>query len=82
LFNEQYEGAMPFEGYRYGLRFDTNEAGLYDYVTNQLVAKYIWGITPSDDYKNAEGTSIAVKFRKSLCEKAIPSEGSYKLLSY
>ncbi len=82
LFEEQYQGAMEFEGYRYGLRFDVNEAGLYDYVTNQLLAKYIWGITPSDDYKNEAGTSIAVRFRKELCDVISLGEGEYKLLAY
>ena len=62
------------------MRFDRNEAGLYDYATNQLVAKYIWGITPSEEYFNAEQHTISIKFRKSLLNERLPGEEDYRLL--
>ena len=80
LFEAQYRDGTLVDGYRYGVRYDQNEAGLYDYVTNQLVAKYIWGITPSDDYFNAEQKKIAVRFRKSLLNGLLPEKGHCRLL--
>jgi hypothetical protein len=80
LFESQYRDGTLIDGYRYGVRYDQNEAGLYDYVTNQLVAKYIWGITPSDDYFNTEQKKIAVRFRKSLLGGLLPQKGLCRLL--
>jgi hypothetical protein len=80
LFESQYHDGTLVDGYRFGVRYDQNEAGLYDYVTNQLVAKYIWGITPSDDYFNAEQKKIAVRFRKSLLNGLLPEKGQCRLL--
>lgn len=80
LFDSQYEGNFPFEGYRYGIRYDQHEVGLYDYATNRLMAKYIWGITPSDEYFDAEAKTIRVRFRTDLLEGPPPGSGDYKLL--
>lgn len=66
LFEEQYGVTQPFEGYRYGVRFDQNEAGLYDYATNELVAKYIWGITPSEEYFDQSARTVKIRFRADL----------------
>jgi hypothetical protein len=68
LFDEQYQGQREYEGYRFGIRYDQYEVGLYDYVTNQLVAKYIWGITPSDDYFDREKNKISIRFRENLVD--------------
>jgi hypothetical protein len=80
LFESQYHDGTLVDGYRYGVRYDQNEAGLYDYVTNQLVAKYIWGITPSEDYFSAGQKKIAVRFRKSLLNGLLPERGQCRLL--
>ena len=80
LFTSQYEGQVPFEGHRYGVRFDQYEAGLYDYASNQLVAKYIWGITPSDAYYDSSGRTITVRFRKTLMNGQLPDRATYRLL--
>jgi len=80
LFLEQYGEDVAFEGHRFGVRYDQNEAGLYDYATNQLLAKYIWGITPSDDYFDAERGRIMIKFRKSLLNGRQPHENDCRLL--
>ena len=82
LFEEQYQTEMPFEGYRYGVRFDRNEIGLYDYVTNRLVAKYIWGIDPSDDYYDEATGTVAVKIRKALVDGHLPQKKSCDFISY
>ncbi len=80
LFEEHYGDAQEFSGYRYSVRVDQNEAGLYDYVTNQLIAKYIWGITPSDEYYDAESNRITVRFRKELLGKEKPRQDDFILL--
>jgi len=80
LFMEQYGGEIGFEGHRFGVRYDQNEAGLYDYATNQLLAKYIWGITPSDDYFDSDHKRVMIKFRRSFLEDQRPGEENCKLL--
>ena len=66
LFGEQFKTGPAFTGYRYSVRFDQFEVGLYDYATNQLLAKYIWGITPSDAYYEEASRTVRVCFKKSM----------------
>ena len=80
LFEEQYGFAQPFDGYRYGVRFDQNEAGLYDYATNELVAKYIWGITPSDEYFDPANRTIRIRFRADLLKDVFSRKQPCQLL--
>lgn len=78
LFEEQFQGAVAFEGYRYGVRFDRNEAGLYDYGTNELVAKYIWGITPLEGYYDPGANSIYIKFKMAVFGNRAPDFKDFK----
>ncbi len=39
-----------YQGEHYALRFDTKEAGLYDYYVNRLEAKYVKSFRPSERY--------------------------------
>jgi len=80
LYQEQFPGEQ-FDGYRFGVVYDQNEAGLYDYATNQLMAKFIWGLSPSDNYFDADANKITIKFRKDLLNKQLPRKNEYKLLS-
>jgi len=80
LFQSQYKDSIPFDGYRYGIRFDKNEAGLYDYATNTLLAKYIWSITPSEDYYNKPEKTITFKIKKAVFDSILPTPSDYKLL--
>ncbi|PWB74774.1 hypothetical protein C3F09_03540 [candidate division GN15 bacterium] len=80
LFDEQYQQGYPFDGFRYGVRIDQNEAGLYDYATNELVAKYIWGIAPSDDYYTASDRKVRVRFRTYLLGKTLPASSDFRLM--
>ncbi len=82
LFDDQYSKGEVFLGYRYGIRFDSNEAGLYDYVNNTLVGKYVWGLTPSDSYIDSTSFSLNMKFLHDLCKGAKISDGHYKMLSH
>ncbi|HOD66160.1 MAG TPA: hypothetical protein PLR32_01630 [candidate division Zixibacteria bacterium] len=80
LFEEQYQGGTPFPGYRWGIRYDANEAGLYDYATNQLVGKYIYGITPSAAYRGT-AQEVQVRFLIDLSEGLAPTAKDHKLLA-
>jgi len=79
LFDEQYRNGRKFGGYRWGIRFDGNEAGLYDYVSNQLVAKYIFGITPSDQYKDDKRHTIKIKYVVDLSDGVMPKKDDFAL---
>ncbi|MEA2031084.1 MAG: hypothetical protein U9N55_05775 [candidate division Zixibacteria bacterium] len=79
LYEEQRNNSEPMTGYRYGIRFDVNETGLYDFATNQLLGKFINSLTPSDAYLSSDG-DIAVKFRKELTRQVIPEDGNYELV--
>ncbi len=80
MFDEQYGGRRSCEGYRYGIRFDANESGLYDYASNQLVAKYILGITPSQEYLNDDKSKITFRLKKSLLGDVQLSADNCKLI--
>ncbi len=79
LFEEQHDDNLTMDDFRYGLVFDMNEAGLYDYATHQLLGKYIYGLTPSDDYQTADNNTISFKFKKRLSGGILPSPDNYKL---
>lgn len=69
LFEEQFE-ERPFPGRRFAIRFDQYEAGLYDYATSTLVAKYISSFDPGSAYFNAEDTTVSFSFPYLLCEES------------
>ncbi len=79
LFDEQYRNGQAFSGYRWGIRFDGNEAGLYDYVSNQLIAKYIFGITPSDEYRDEKNHTLKMKYLVDLSGGITPKKGDFAL---
>ena len=81
LFGEQYGVATNVDGYRFGVRFDRNEVGLYDYATSHLMAKYIWGITPSDDYFDEANNRITLMLRKDLLKDHLPEKNDVKYLT-
>jgi hypothetical protein len=68
LYGSQYGEETPFEGYRFGIRYDQNEVGLYDYATDNLLAKYIWGLNPSDAYFDEDHNCIHLKLRANLVD--------------
>ena len=82
LFEEQYNREFPFEAYRFGIRYDKNEVGLYDYATNHLVAKYIWGISPSELYYDSTANTVNFKVRKDLLDGQLPSQEDHLFLTY
>lgn len=46
--------SLEYEGSDYGLVFDTNEVGLYDFRTNILKAKYVEAFSPGRGYRYHE----------------------------
>jgi hypothetical protein len=80
LFENQYGVDRKFDGYRFGVRFDQNEAGLYDYASNLLLAKYICGISPSEGYFDANQKKVAFRFRKTALNGILPEKGRFILL--
>ncbi len=82
MFKEQYGDDVPYEGYRYGVRFDEYEAGLYDYATNMILAKYITGVDPSPHYFDRPNHKITIRIKKNLTNGVLPSENDYKYLNH
>ncbi len=60
-----------YDGETYGIQFSTNEVGLYDYHTNNLVAKYVSSFSPSSDYWESEGRIIRFRLEKSILNQGI-----------
>ncbi len=81
LWDEQYGDSLPFDGFRYAVRYDQNEAGLYDYATNELVAKYIFGISSSKGYYDPGTGKVRIRFKTSLVGAALPTESDYRYFS-
>jgi hypothetical protein len=79
LWDEQYHD-QPFPGYRYAVKFDENEAGLYDYATNELLAKYIFGISPSEGYYDPATHKVRISFRSTLLGKVVPRANDFQFL--
>jgi hypothetical protein len=78
LFEEQHGRQTPFDGYRFAIQFDGNEAGLYDYATNHLVGKHIQSLTPSPEY--LDGAILRVKVKKILLGESALVFDKHKLL--
>ncbi len=62
LYNDLVPG-VPYEGWEYGIVFDQNEVGLYDFRTNTLLAKYVLSFAPDRGYINDEDESPMYLFR-------------------
>lgn len=80
LFDEQYPHDVEFNRYRYGVRFDQFEAGVYDYATNQLLAKYIWGMAPSDAFYDQEANRVTIRFNTGLVGGQRPTPENFLIL--
>ena len=69
MFTEQVQEG-DYNGEVFGLHVLTGDVGLYDYIYNVLIAKYICGFLPSDEYINPENT-IKFSLDKDLLPKHI-----------
>jgi hypothetical protein len=80
LFEEQYHKQREYEGYRFGIKLDQNEIGLYDYATNQLRAKYVVNFDPDPAYFDEGKGQIKAYFDISLLNGAVPDNSDYMIL--
>jgi hypothetical protein len=82
LFDEHFMGSVPFEGYRYGVRVDQNEAGVYDYAGNIRTGKFILGINGIDHYYDVATNTVTIRFKKSLFGGTMPGPGDITAVPY
>ncbi|SYZ72481.1 exported hypothetical protein [Candidatus Zixiibacteriota bacterium] len=80
LFDEQFKGKETFAGYRYGIRLDKNEIGVYDYFTNQLIAKYVRDFNPSPAYYDSTANRLTAFFDWSVLGDKIPEMADHELI--
>ncbi len=80
LFNEQYKLEKEFLGYRFGIRYDRNEVGVYDYASNLLIAKYIWSLNPSDKYFDDTKHKLFFKVKKNVLPMKLNKKTDFSLL--
>ena len=70
----QYAQHLPdtkYNGEHFGLRVNKDEAGLYDYFTNTLTAKYVYSFTPDENYYNAQTGQITFSLDKNVLPENI-----------
>ncbi len=80
LFNEQYKKEQEYKGYRFGIRIDMNEIGLYDYATNQLKAKYVYNFAPDPAYFDSTSGKISAYFDIKLLDGILPGDSDYEII--
>lgn len=80
LFNEQYRDKEKYDGYRYGIRLDRNEIGLYDYATNRIKAKFIEDAGARTDYYDSTLNKVTAYFDIDLVEGSLPEKEDYLIL--
>jgi hypothetical protein len=74
LFAEQIP-AYDYNGEMFGIQFSADEVGLYNYFTNILLAKYVAGFTPDENFRNQAEKSWRFSFKKELIAENIFSYG-------
>ena len=73
-FEEQFDDGS-YKGEVYGLLFSPAEAGLYDYLTNCLIAKYVSGFVPDESYYDPGSHKLTFSLDKSMLPKDISHYG-------
>lgn len=72
LFEEQFNNSPAFQGYRFGVRFDKHEAGVYDYATSTLLAKFLTSFDPSAPYFSVADSTVSFSFPLTLVKNVSP----------
>jgi len=83
LFNDLVPG-IEYEGWEYGIIFDRNEVGLYDFRTNTLTAKHVESFAPDRGYieSGENGNRYLFRIEKKLFEKQmLEYESKLKFIS-
>jgi len=68
FFKEQFPD-KNYQGEIYGIQFSEGECGLYDYQTNMLLAKYVAGFTPNQNYWDSDARIITFGLDKKLLDR-------------
>lgn len=85
LFVEQFGEEHKYSGHRFAIRYDANEAGLYDYATSTLIAKHIESFAQATDpeaeseYLLDDGSKVAFSFPLELTGGKIPGSDAILL---
>ena len=80
LFDEQYHTASGYEGFRYGIKLDKNEIGLYDYAVNQIKAKFIDDPGVESPYYDSTDHKVSAYFDIGLIGGTLPDIQSYLIM--
>ncbi len=80
LYLEQHSLDTTYEGYRYGIKLDKNEIGLYDYAANLIVAKYVDNFTSDTDYYDKARNKVTAYLDIRLLGGILPGESEYLIL--
>lgn len=80
LFDEQYRTTSGYDGYRYGIKLDKNEIGLYDYAVNQIKAKFIDDPGVASPYYDSTNHKVSAYFDIGLIGGTLPDNKSYRIL--
>jgi len=80
LFSDQFGDRIPYESWRYGLKLDKNEIGLYDYATNRIIAKYVDDFAGKSDYFDNGENRVRAHFERSLIDGSLPDNEAIKII--
>ena len=67
MYTEQFPNS-EYSGFKYGIKFDINETGFYNYMTNCLEAKYATAFSPNINYWDEKLSSISFSLKKSVLQ--------------
>jgi hypothetical protein len=80
LFLEQNKDKVEYNGYRYGIKLDKNEIGLYDFAANLIKAKYVDDFDSDTDYYDNSSNKITAYFDIDLLGGVLPGRKDYTIL--
>ncbi len=80
LFKEQFRGPISHDNFRYGIRMDKNEIGLYDYATNRIMAKFVDRPDIKSDYYDSDKNRLAASINLKVFNKILPDKKDYKVI--
>jgi len=60
---------ITYTGERFAIQFSRDDAGFYDYYDNRLIAKFVGGFTPSDEYWNEEDKTVTFWMEKGVSKR-------------
>ncbi len=70
MYIQQYGKGAEWGGYRWALKFDRNEIGLYDYALNQIIAKYVSYPGEESNYYDPQTNKVTAHIKAPLINKS------------